>query len=174
MISILQFSGLNSVKDMSANAFKTVIEIDLLGTFNTVKACISHMEKSVDSCIIPISATLQYINMPLQAHASAAKAAIDSLTITLSNELAPIRVVAIAPGPIEGTEGLSRLLPKEFKDQKLKMIPLQRFGTVEDIANAAVFLCSPAASYITGTILVVDGGSWRTDGIIFQFVQSKL
>eukprot|EP00835_Amoeboradix_gromovi_P004927 NODE_420_length_8944_cov_0.479819.p2 type:complete len:269 gc:universal NODE_420_length_8944_cov_0.479819:1954-2760(+) len=161
-------------KDMSPNAFKTVLEIDLFGTFHTVKACLPYIKKDSNSCIVNISATLHYMNMPLQAHASAAKAAIDSLTISLANELAPIRVVAIAPGPVEGTEGLSRLLPASFKEDKLKVIPLKRFGKAEDIAGAAVFLCSPAANYITATVLVVDGGSWRTDGLIFQLARSKL
>eukprot|EP00834_Sanchytrium_tribonematis_P001723 NODE_44_length_33449_cov_1.575742.p23 type:complete len:210 gc:universal NODE_44_length_33449_cov_1.575742:16870-17499(+) len=101
-------------KDMSPNAFKTVIDIDLVGTFHTIKACSPFIKKDPSSVIINMSATLQYMNMPLQAHASAAKAAIDSLTITLANELAPIRVVAIAPGPIEG----NFLLIKELKDSQ--------------------------------------------------------
>lgn len=160
--------------EMSPNAFKTVIDIDLMGTFHTVKACVPFMNKNPNTVIVNITATLQYLNMPLQAHASAAKAAIDSLTVSLANELAPIRVVGIAPGPIEGTEGLTRLLPASFKKSKLEIIPMGRFGTAEDIASAALFLCSPAASYITATILVVDGGSWRTDGLIFQLAKSKL
>ena len=155
------------VSKLSSNAFKTVIDIDLIGTFNTVKACTPFIKKDPSSVIITITATLQYLNMPLQAHASAAKAAVDSLTITLANELAPIRVLGIAPGPIEGTEGITRLMPADFKKSKIDMIPLKRLGHVDDIANAAVFLCSPAASYITATVLVVDGGSWRTDGMLF-------
>lgn len=67
----------------------------------------------------------------------------------------------IAPGPIAGTEGVARLLPKDMVEEISKSIPIQRYGTVEDIANAGIFLFSPAASYITGAALVVDGGEWH-------------
>jgi peroxisomal 2,4-dienoyl-CoA reductase len=71
-----------------------------------------------------------------------------------------IRVNAIAPGPIDGTEGMSRLAPGDFRDKFEAQVPLKRFGTIDDIANAALFLCSDAASYVHGEIFVVDGGTW--------------
>ncbi|HEX2267975.1 MAG TPA: SDR family oxidoreductase, partial [Pyrinomonadaceae bacterium] len=71
-----------------------------------------------------------------------------------------IRVNGIAPGPIEDTEGMQRLVPEPVKERLKKNIPLGRFGRIADIEKAAVFLCSDAASYINGTVLVVDGGQW--------------
>ena len=71
-----------------------------------------------------------------------------------------IRVNAIAPGPIGDTEGMKRLVPEPIKEKLKQRIPLGRFGLIGDIENAAVFLCSDAASYINGAVLVVDGGHW--------------
>jgi peroxisomal 2,4-dienoyl-CoA reductase len=97
-----------------------------------------------------------------QAHASAAKAGVDSLTRTLAVEWGPygIRVNGIAPGPIEGTEGVRRLMNEKSREGALRQCPLGRLGTVDDIANAAMYLCSDAASYVNGVTLVVDGGLW--------------
>jgi len=69
-------------------------------------------------------------------------------------------VNAIAPGPIEDTEGMKRLVPDAVKEKLRKNVPLGRFGRIKDIENAAVFLCSDAASYINGAVIVVDGGHW--------------
>jgi peroxisomal 2,4-dienoyl-CoA reductase len=71
-----------------------------------------------------------------------------------------IRVNGIAPGPIEDTEGMKRLVPADVKDKIARKIPIGRFGRIEDIENAALFLCSDAATYINGVTLVVDGGHW--------------
>jgi hypothetical protein len=127
----------------------------------------------------------------LQAHVSAAKAGVDALFRVLAVEYGPrgVRSVVIAPGPIDDTEGLSRLLPQvslslvplsayrspahptqyvlylqDVREKALKNVPVQRFGKSEDIANAALFLFSPAASYISGTCLVVDGGDVSSIG----------
>jgi len=109
-----------------------------------------------------ISATLHYLATPMQIHVSAAKAGVDAITRNLSAEWGRhgIRVNGIAPGPIEDTEGMKRLLPEAVKDKITKKIPLGRFGRIADIENAALFLCSDAASYINGVTLVVDGGHW--------------
>ena len=98
----------------------------------------------------------------MQLHVSAAKAGVDALTRNLAVEWGRygIRVNGIAPGPIEDTEGLQRLVPEHIKDRLRKTIPLGRFGRIADIEKAAVFICSGAASYINGTVLVVDGGQW--------------
>jgi peroxisomal 2,4-dienoyl-CoA reductase len=69
-------------------------------------------------------------------------------------------VNGIAPGPIEDTEGMRRLLPPEVKEKITEKIPLGRFGCISDIENAAIFLTSDAASYINGVTLIVDGGQW--------------
>ncbi|MCA9514221.1 MAG: SDR family oxidoreductase, partial [Myxococcales bacterium] len=104
--------------------------------------------------------------MALQVHAGSAKAANDAMTRHLAVEwgAANIRVNAIAPGPIGDTEGMRRLAPGGFAEKLAKSVPLRRLGTIQDIADAAVFLASDAASFVTGAILVVDGGSWLTAG----------
>jgi peroxisomal 2,4-dienoyl-CoA reductase len=105
-----------------------------------------------------------------QVHASAAKAGVDTLTRTLAAEWGPynIRVNGIAPGPTDGTEGVRRLSTPESRATILKMCPLGRMATLDDISNAALFLTSPAASFITGVTLVVDGGLWFKSDRLFQ------
>ncbi|GAA6005979.1 hypothetical protein JCM11491_004079 [Sporobolomyces phaffii] len=154
---------LSPMEGLSANAFRTVMEIDTIGTYNTYKATIAEVCKQ-RGAYLAISATLHYKGQALQAHVSAAKAGVDALFRVLAVEYGPrgVRANVIAPGPIDGTEGLSRLLPQDVREKALKNVPAQRFGTSEDIANAALFLLSPAASYITGTGLVVDGGDFHT------------
>jgi 2,4-dienoyl-CoA reductase [(3E)-enoyl-CoA-producing], peroxisomal len=152
---------------LSYNGFRTVVEIDLEGTFNMSKACFEHLAKAGETHgnanIINITATLQYTGMPFQAHVSSAKAGIDALTRTLANEWGPIgiRVNGVAPGPIADTEGMRRLAPTPEDEAKVnKRVPLQRMGTIQEIADACIFLVSDASQYTTGAILVVDGGSW--------------
>ena len=146
---------------LSPNGFGTVVDIDLKGTFNVCRAAFAQLKEHRGQ-ILNISATLHYSATPLQLHVSAAKAGVDALTRNLAVEWGRhgIRVNAIAPGPIEDTEGMKRLVPEPVKDRLLKKIPLGRFGRIADIEKAAVFLCSDAASFINGTILVVDGGQW--------------
>jgi 2,4-dienoyl-CoA reductase [(3E)-enoyl-CoA-producing], peroxisomal len=148
-------------KELSANGFGTVLDIDTKGTFNVCRAAFEELKKSGGQ-ILNISATLHYLATPMQIHVSAAKAGVDAITRNLAVEWGRhgIRVNGIAPGPIEDTEGMKRLLPDFLKEKLQKKIPLQRFGRIRDIENAAVFLCSDAASYINGVTLVVDGGSW--------------
>ncbi|KAG0672039.1 peroxisomal 2 4-dienoyl-CoA reductase sps19 [Kluyveromyces marxianus] len=149
---------------LSANAFKSVVSIDLLGSFNTVKACFPELVKT-KGAVLFVSATLHYYGVPFQAHVGAAKAGIDALSNSLAVEMGPlgIRFNVVAPGAIANTEGLSRLTKKgsESSSDLTKMIPLQRLGTTVDIANTTVFLFSPAASYVTGATHVVDGGAWH-------------
>ncbi|ANB12015.1 Sps19p [Sugiyamaella lignohabitans] len=156
---------LANVANLSANAFKTVVDIDLLGSYNTFKATFDELRKNKGH-IIFISATLHYTGLPMQVHASAAKAGVDSLMRTLAVELGPlgIRSNAIAPGPIAGTEGMDRLSGKNDPN-RFNRIPLQRYGTTTEIADATVYLFSDASSYITGTVTVVDGGSWQTGSV---------
>ncbi|MBA3530981.1 MAG: SDR family oxidoreductase [Ardenticatenales bacterium] len=145
---------------MSANAFRTVIDIDLNGTFNVSRAAFATLEARQGN-IINISAVQAAHPMPFQAHVGAAKAGIENLTRSLASEWGGrgIRVNAIVPGPIAGTEGVDRILGQfNLVEQVEGTIPLRRFGTVEEIGNCALFLASPAAAYITGAILVCDGG----------------
>ena len=147
--------------ELSPNGFGTVVDIDLKGTFNVCRAAFAELKKNQGQ-ILNISATLHYLGTPMQLHVSAAKAGVDALTKNLAVEWGRygIRVNAIAPGPIGDTEGMKRLVPEPIKEKLRQRIPLGRFGLIEDIENAAVFLCSDAASYINGAIIVVDGGHW--------------
>lgn len=146
---------------LSPNGFKTVIDIDLNGTFNMCRYAYEYLKQSKGT-IINISANLHYVGTLFQSHVSAAKAGVDALTLNLAAEWGHdgIRVCGIAPGPIGDTEGMKRLAPGEAGEKLKKAIPLGRFGSLEDIGMAAVFLSSSAASYITGETLVVDGGHW--------------
>lgn len=150
-----------AAEQLSANGFGTVVDIDTKGTFNVCRAAFEELKKSRGQ-ILNISATLHYLATPMQIHVSAAKAGVDAITRNLSVEWGRhgIRVNGIAPGPIEDTEGMKRLLPDEIKDKIRRKIPVGRFGRIADIENAALFLCSDAANYISGVTLVVDGGQW--------------
>ncbi|MDG9931066.1 MULTISPECIES: SDR family oxidoreductase [unclassified Pseudomonas] len=146
--------------NMSSNAFRTVVDIDLLGTFNVLRAAFPHLRKP-GARIVNISAGQSWMPTPLQAHVCAAKAGVDQLTRTLAIEWgqAGVRVNSIAPGPIEGTEGMARLVPNAKAHAAwVRSVPLGRFGQLEDISNAALWLCSPQAGYVTGVVLSVDGG----------------
>ncbi|KAI9499038.1 hypothetical protein BDB00DRAFT_798026 [Zychaea mexicana] len=164
---------------LSYNAFRTVIEIDLLGSFNLTKATMQHLRASKGS-IINVSATLHYTGTIFQQHAGAAKAGIDALTKHWAVELGPsgVRVNGIAPGPIAATEGLSRLAGDLTDPQQ---IPVQRVGEVKDIAQATVFLFSEGATFITGQVVVVDGGHYLQtsnpaypDSVLASVPDSKL
>jgi NAD(P)-dependent dehydrogenase (short-subunit alcohol dehydrogenase family) len=150
--------------DMSANAFKTVVDIDLIGTFNVFRGCYDLVRKPGAS-LIAITAGQAVNAMPMQAHACAAKAGINQLVRVLAMEWGPeVRVNGISPGPISGTEGMSRLAPDEStREAYYARIPLKRWGEIAEVAEAAVFLSSDSAAYISGTILDVDGGSQLGD-----------
>jgi peroxisomal 2,4-dienoyl-CoA reductase len=145
---------------LSPNGFRTVIDIDLVGTFNAARAAFEPLRTSGDGLVLNISATLHYHGTPLQIHASAAKAGVDAITKNLAVEWGQfaIRACGIAPGPIGDTEGMRRLAPGDAANRAKAGIPAGRFGTIEEIAAAAVYLRSAAAAYVTGHTLVVDGG----------------
>lgn len=146
---------------MSPNGFKSVVEIDLLGTFHVLRAGFEHLNQPGAS-IINISAPQAEIAMPLQSHVCAAKAGVDMVTRTLAIEWGPmgVRVNSVIPGPIDGTEGMARLAPTEkMREAVEKAVPLQRMGTVDDVADVCLFLSSNAARYVTGAIVPADGGA---------------
>ncbi|MGE5114403.1 MAG: SDR family oxidoreductase [Acidobacteriaceae bacterium] len=145
---------------MSANAFKAVVDIDLLGTFNACRSAYPFLRKP-GAAVINISAPQAFTPMPLQSHVCAAKAGVDMITRTLAIEWGPegIRVNSIVPGPIDDTEGMKRLAADQrVRDGLIRNIPLRRFGTKDDIAELAIFLASESSSYISGAVLVCDGG----------------
>ncbi len=154
-----------SAAKLSPNGFKSVIDIDLIGSFQVLKHAYPLLSRPNGS-IIQISAPQAYIAMPLQVHVCAAKAGVDMLTRTLALEwgVEGIRINSIVPGPIADTEGFNRLAPTDELQQRVaNSVPLKRNGQGQDIANAALFLASDMASYITGVVLPVDGG-WSLGG----------
>lgn len=154
-----------TLNGMSSNAFRSVIEIDLLGTFHVMKACFDHLKKPGAS-VINISAPQSFLPMQGQSHVCSAKAGVDMITRTLSLEwgAAGVRVNSVVPGPIDGTEGMARLAPDAAtRQQVIDTVPLGRMGTPADIGNACLFLGSELSHYVSGAILPVDGG-WSQGG----------
>jgi NAD(P)-dependent dehydrogenase (short-subunit alcohol dehydrogenase family) len=149
---------------LSANAFRTVVEIDLLGTFHVLRAAYALLRKPGASLInisAPQSTTVSFG----QVHAAAAKAGVDMVTRSLAVEWGAegVRVNAIVPGPIDGTEGMARLAPTPAARKAVQAsCPLGKFGSTEDVAGLALFLASDAGQYMTGTVTYCDGGQVLT------------
>ncbi|MBI4852837.1 MAG: SDR family oxidoreductase [Acidobacteria bacterium] len=150
---------------MSANGFKSVVDIDLQGTFHVFHSAFEFLTKP-GACLINISAPQAYNPMELQIHVCAAKAGVDMITRVAAMEWGAmgIRVNSVAPGPIDDTEGMKRLAAsKEARQLVIDSVPLARYGTKQEIADVCLWLASPMASYVTGVILPVDGG-WSLGG----------
>jgi peroxisomal 2,4-dienoyl-CoA reductase len=145
---------------LSANGFRSVVDIDLCGTFNASRAAFGELTKR-SGAIVNITATQAAVPTPLQCHAGAAKAGIEKLTRDLALEWGRfgIRVNAVAPGPIEATEGMARLAPGDVPDMLKKRVPMGRYGTIFEVCEAVTYLLSPAAAYVTGATLLIDGGT---------------
>ena len=167
------------MRELSANAFKTVMDIDAMGSYNTAKACLPYLVESVKKHkntgkaqptgtggrMVFVSATFHYTGMPLQAHVQAAKAAVDQISTSVALEYGPYGITSnvITPGPIAGTEGMERLSKQDDQSKiaSQRRVPVGRWGEVKEIADATVYLFSEAGSFVNGAVLVVDGGSWR-------------
>jgi NAD(P)-dependent dehydrogenase (short-subunit alcohol dehydrogenase family) len=160
---------------LSPNGFKTVIDIDLLGSFNASRLAFDQLVETRGS-IVFISAGMAHMPYAYQLHVGAAKAGIDRMMQNLALEWGPhgIRVNSIVPGPIAGTEGMKRLGGTDHERRGGLGVPLGRMGTVADIAQAALFLCSPAAEWITGVVLNVDGGSGLAGSANFNANAARL
>lgn len=151
---------------LSANGFKTVVDIDLVGTFHVMRAGFDHLAHG-DASVVNVSAPQSTLPYAFQAHVCAAKAGLDMLSKSLAMEWGRygIRVNAIQPGPIDGTEGMERLSPTpEIRSKIEGMLPLLRYGQKQEIVDLTLFLCSPAARYITGAIIPCDGGQALVGG----------
>jgi NAD(P)-dependent dehydrogenase (short-subunit alcohol dehydrogenase family) len=160
--------------EMSANAFRTVVDIDLIGTFNATRAAYEQL-KETKGCVLMVSAGQAYMPYSHQAHAGAAKAGIENLAKNLALEWGQygVRVNTVVPGPIEGTEGVKRLTNEKQKQMLLQSIPLKRLGLAEEIGQVAVFLASPLAAYITGSQIVCDGGMNLAGSALFNMSASQ-
>jgi NAD(P)-dependent dehydrogenase (short-subunit alcohol dehydrogenase family) len=151
--------------DMSPNAFGSVINIDLIGSFHVLRAAHPLLRRP-GAVVINVSAPQAFLPMVLQSHVCAAKAGVDMLTRVLAIEWGGdgIRVNSVVPGPIEGTEGMTRLAPNpEAREIVRATVPAGRWGTPRDVADVCMFLASPLAAYVTGVVLPADGG-WSLGG----------
>lgn len=151
---------------MSSKGFRTVVDIDLVGSFNVLRHAHAYLRKPGAS-VINISAPQAAHPTPYQVHVCAAKAGIDMLTRVLAMEWGAdgIRINSLIPGPIGDTEGVARLAPTdEARAAMAASIPLGRFGTTGEVANMALVLASPLASFVTGALIAVDGGSSLAGG----------
>ncbi len=161
--------------ELSSNGFKVVVDIDLNGTFHVCRAAYAHL-RTPGAAILNISAVQAFTPMPGQAHVCAAKAGVEALTKVLAIEWGPqgIRVNAIAPGPVDGTEGMARLTPTaRHREKFLETIPLRRYAELDEISDTAAFLCSPAGSNFNGEVLVCDGGQSTLGGAGFAAAWRK-
>ncbi len=138
--------------------WERTIRVNLIGTFLCVKYAVPHMKDRTGASILNISSTSGIDSLsPDSADYDTSKAGVISLTKNLSQALAPnIRVNSVAPGWID-TE-INKDLPKEFIESETQKIALKRWGRPEEVAKAVLFLCSEDAGFITGSMLVVDGG----------------
>lgn len=149
-----------SAEDISANGFKTVVDIDLIGTFNVFHSAFKHMN-TPGASMIAISAPQAYSPQWGQVHVCAAKAGVNMLVKCMALEWGHkgIRVNGISPGLIGDTEGRKRLFPSpEIEKQFLHDLPAGRLGLKSDIANAAMYMSSEAGSFVNGIIMDCDGG----------------
>jgi peroxisomal 2,4-dienoyl-CoA reductase len=151
-----------AISDLSPNGFKAVVDIDLSGTFNVSKAAYELWLRDHGGAVVNISAAIQYRGMALQAHVVSAKAGVDALSRAAAIEWGPdgVRVNVVAPGAMSGTEGVNRIAGGD--QRRTATNPLRRPGSTTEVAEAVLFLASDAASYVTGAVLVVDGGGWLT------------
>lgn len=143
---------------MTEEDWDAVLGVNLKGTFNCTKAVIRHMAKQRSGKIVNIASVVGEMGNAGQANYSASKAGVIGLTKTIAREYAQrgININAIAPGYIETP--MTEALPEKAKEELKKLIPMERLGRPEDVAEAALFLVSEESSYITGQVLNVNGG----------------
>jgi NAD(P)-dependent dehydrogenase (short-subunit alcohol dehydrogenase family) len=154
------------VSQVSSNGFRTVVDIDLFGTYNVLKHSYPYLRRPGAS-LISITAPVADKPMIGQAHAGAAKAGVNTLTKVLAAEWGcdGVRVNAISPGFIANTEGCARLVGTPAREQRLVgVIPMRELGRASDIADLALFLATEHARYITGAVIDCDGG-WLSDDL---------
>lgn len=143
---------------MSEADWDAVIDVNLKGTFNFIKAAMRPMMKNRYGKIVNVSSVVGRMGNAGQANYSASKAGVIGLTKTAAKELASrnVNVNAVAPGYIQ--TDMTKDLPEQAKDAFMLVTPMQRAGSAEDVANVVNFLCSPDSDYITGQVINVDGG----------------
>jgi NAD(P)-dependent dehydrogenase (short-subunit alcohol dehydrogenase family) len=160
-------------EDLSPNGFRTVVDIVLNGTFNCTSAFGRKMiARGKGGAVVSIVTTYAWTGSAFVLPSACAKAGVLALTRSLAVEWAHygIRLNAIAPGPVPTDGAFSRLMPDpSFEEMAKNRVPLKRFGTPREIADAAVFLLCDGAGYVTGDCLTVDGGEWLRNGGEFSY-----
>jgi len=143
---------------MTEEDWDVVLKINLKGTFNCTKAVVRHMSKQRSGKIVNIASVVGEMGNAGQANYAASKAGVIGFTKTIAREFAQrgININAIAPGYIETP--MTDVLAEKVKEQLRRLIPMERLGKPEDVAEAVLFLVSEASSYITGQVLNVNGG----------------
>jgi NAD(P)-dependent dehydrogenase (short-subunit alcohol dehydrogenase family) len=158
-------------EELSVNGWNSVIGIVLNGTFYCSRAVGKRMiEKKNGGSILNVIANYAWTGGPGVIHSASAKAGVLAMTRTLAVEWArhKIRVNAIAPGPVDTPGAAERLFPDPMIMEGIrKTIPLRRFANLEEIANAASYILSDYASYMTGENFVLDGGQWLSGADYF-------
>lgn len=152
-------SANKKIDDTTSLEFESIMNLNVNAIFNMTKAIVPYMKEKKEGVILNTSSMVSLYGQPSGVGYPASKFAVNGLTKSLARELGPfnIRVNAVAPG-ITNTDMVASL-PKEMIEPLIKTIPLGRIGEAKDVANAFLFLASPMASYITGTILSVDGAA---------------
>ena len=155
---------ISPTENLSSNAFKTIVDIVLNGTFHCSQAAGKIMRKNKSGVILNIVTTYAWTGSGYVVPSACAKAGVLAMTRSLAVEWAKygIRTVAIAPGPFPTKGAWSRLAPPGLGiEKKMKArIPLKRLGEHSELANLAAFLVSDMASYINGEVVTIDGGEW--------------
>jgi 3-oxoacyl-[acyl-carrier protein] reductase len=148
----------NLLMRMKEEEWDSVMAVNLKGVFNFSKALIRHMIRNRYGRIVNISSVVGLIGNPGQANYSASKAGVLGFTKSLAREVASrgITVNAVAPGFIQ--TAMTESLPEAVQEQFLSVIPMGRFGTPHEVAQAVRFLVSDQASYITGQVININGG----------------
>ena len=151
----------STVDEMRMEGFEKYFRVNFLSAVHCTKAVAPVLLGKNEGCVLNIASVAGFVASPGLTYYASAKAALINFTRTVAHEWAGhgVRVNALAPGWVQTdlNQPARRTIP-EFNDRVLASIPLGRWGTPEDVAGAALFLCSPAASFITGTVLIVDGG----------------
>lgn len=145
---------------MKDEEWDAVLNINLKGAFLCSREAVKIMSKIKYGRIINLASVVAFMGNPGQVNYSASKAGLVALTRTIAKEYASrgITVNAVAPGFIQ--TAMTAQLPEKVKEEMLRMIPLGRFGTTEDVANAIIFLALPESGYITGQVIHVNGGMY--------------